>query len=202
MIPFYTFDSKGYQTTFSVIPDLFENAIRNDNYGEDRNILDHLLLGEYEHYSFPIKFHQETESGKRFRNIIDAGWPLFLISDKTLGLLTEFNITGWRTYPTEIKDKKGNSVLGYNGFSITGRGGKFDKKFEMGYLDETKEQFGAKVRGAYDLSKWDGSDFFIIKHRWIIVTERVMKLLKKNKIDAIEYEKLSDYVDYIGESRF
>lgn len=202
MIPFYTFDSKGYQTTFSVIPDLFENAIRNDNDGEDRNILDHLLLGEYEHYSFPIKFHQEAESGKRFRNIIDAGWPLFLISDKTLGLLTEFNITGWRTYPTEIKDKKGNSVLGYNGFSITGRGGKFDKKFEMGYLDETKEQFGAKVRGAYDLSKWDGSDFFIIKHRWIIVTERVMKLLEKNKIDAIEYEKLSDYVDYIGESRF
>lgn len=202
MTPFYIFDNKGYLSTFSVIPDLFEETLRNDNHGEDRDILDHLLLGEFEHYSFPIKFHQDAESGKRFRNVIAAGWPLFLISDKMLGLLTEFNITGWKTYPTELKDKRCNSVFGYNGFSIIGRGGEFDKKFEMGYLDENKERYGAKVKGIYDLRKWDGSDFFIIMPRWIIVTERVMKLLKKNKIDALEYKKLSDYVDYISDELF
>ncbi len=202
MSPLYIFSNKCYQTTFSVIPDLFEDALRNDDNGENRNILDHLLSGEFEYYSFPIKFHQYAESGKRFRDIIDAGWPLFLISDKVYELLKDFNITGWRTYPIELYDKKDHLISGYNGFSITGRGGKFDKNYELGYFDKEKHHFGATTRGVYDLNNWDGSDFFIINPRWIIVTERVMKLLRKNKIDAIEYEKLSDYVDYIGESRF
>ena len=117
-------------------------------------------------------------------------------------LLSSNDITGWRTYSIELYDKKDHLISGYNGFSITGRGGNFDKNYELDYFDKDRNHFGATTRGVYDLNNWDGSDFFIINHCRIIVTERVMKLLKKNKIDAIEYTKLSDYVDYIGESRF
>ena len=197
----YEFYSKGYLTTVAVRPDLFKKALEEDEYGYNRDIHHNLTLGQYSHYSFPIIFHQYD--GNRFRDVLDTrAVCTYLISDRMRDLLSSNDITGWRTYPIELYDKKDHLISGYNGFSITGRGGKFDKNYELGYFDKDRNHFGATTRGVYNLNNWDGSDFFIINPLWIIVTERVMKLLKKNRIDAIEYEKLSDYVDYIGESRF
>lgn len=200
MIPvLYEFDSKGYLTTVTVRPDLFKKALEEDEYGFNRDIYYNLIRGEYSHYSFPLIFHQYD--GNRFRDILDTRYiSAYLISDKMRDLLSSNNITGWETYPIELYDKKEHPICGYNGFSITGRGGEFDKNYELGYLNNDKNHFGATTRGVYNLNNWDGSDFFIIDPIRIIVTERVMKLLKKNKIDAIEYKKLSDYVDYIGEA--
>ena len=197
----YEFDSKGYLTTVAVRPDLFQKALEEDEYGYNRDIHHNLALGKYSHYSFPIIFHQDD--GNRFRDVLDTGCvSTYLISDRMKDLLSSNDITGWRTYPIELYDKKDHLISGYNGFSITGRGGNFDKNYELGYFDKDRNHFGATTRGVYDLNNWDGSDFFIINPLFIIVTERVMKLLKKNKIDAIEYTKLSDYVDVIGEPRF
>ena len=84
-------------------------------------------------------------------------------------------------------------------FSVLGKGGKYSKVWDRGYNKETHESF-IENRGLYDLGQWDGSDFFMV-HGGIIITERVMKLMKANKVTAVEYEKLSDLVDFIGEPR-
>ncbi len=198
---FYKLGSRAYTTTFSASPNLFNKALEENDHGVNREICDKLLFGEFGHYSFPIAFHQYD--GKRLRDVLDTGWPpLYLISDKMKDLLINNNITGWKSYPIELFDKKDSLITGYNGLSIIGRGGKYDKDYELGYLDEEKEHFGAKVRGVYNVENWDGSDMFIMWYRELIVTERVVKLLKKNKIDAIDYQRLSDYVDYVGVTRF
>ena len=202
MLPiFFKFSSRAYLTTVAACPDLHVKAIDENTHDSNRKIYDNLLIGEYEPYSFPIVFHQYD--GNRLRNVLDTGWPpVYLISDRMRDILIDNNITGWKAYTIELYDKKDRIISGYNGFSVIGRGGSYDKNYKLGYLDKEKQHFGATTRGLYNLSNWDGSDFFIMWYRELIVTERVMKLLKKNKIDAIEYEKLSDYVDYIGEPRF
>ena len=63
---------------------------------------------------------------------------------------------------------------------------------------QTNESF-VERRGLYDISQWDGPDIFLV-HGYII-TERVMKLLKTNKVIAVQYEKLSDLVDFKSELR-
>ena len=96
----------------------------------------------------------------------------FIISDRTVNLLEDNHITGWKTFPVEIYDKKGNLISGYQGFSVTGRGG------------STKD-------GKYKISQWDGSDIFMIGNGMHHVIERVKILLEENKIDAAEFEPFS-----------
>ena len=73
------------------------------------------------------------------------------------------------------------------------------KSWERGFNKETFESITAS-RGLYDISQWDGSDIFMVRGE-IVITEKAMKLMKANKVTAVEYEKLSDLVDYIGEPR-
>ena len=109
-------------------------------------------------------------------------------------------VTGWNSYPITLYDKKNNRIEGYSGFSIVGKGGVFSKVWDYGYNAETNEQF-VKKRGRYDFSQWDGSDIFMVSND-IIITQNVMKLMKSSKVSAVEYELLSNLVDFVGESRF
>ncbi len=49
----------------------------------------------------------------------------------------------------------------------------------------------------YDVRQWDGSDIFFA-YRRIIVTQRVMLLLKRYKIDAVEFRPIEEYVTVIN----
>ena len=124
-----------------------------------------------------------------------------MVSERVVNLLNENEITGWNNYPITLYDKKGNIVDGYYGFSVLGRGGKFSRLWNYGWNKETQKSFLAS-RGVYDISQWDGSDIFFVQNSWILITERVMKLMKSIKVTAVEYKKLSDDTDIIGESRF
>lgn len=198
-LDFYRFRSIAYNTTLAASPDIFEKAIAEGRNDFDRHCYRFLLMGEYEYYRFPIVFRQYD--GKRLRDFLDTGWPpVYLVSDRVVSLLTENGITGWHNYPIQLFDKKANLIEGYSGFSILGKGGKYSKVWERGYNKETHESF-IESRGLYDLGQWDGSDIFMV-HGGIIITERVMKLMKANKVTAVEYEKLSDLVDYVSETRF
>ena len=197
-IDFYRFSSVAYATTIAACPDIFEKAIADGRNDFDRHCYRFLLVGEYEYFQFPIVFRQYD--GKRLRDFLDTGWPpVYLISDRVVSLLKDNLITGWHNYSIKLFDKKGNSIEGYSGFSVLGKGGKYSKVWDRGYNKETHESF-IENRGLYDLGQWDGSDFFMV-HGGIIITERVMKLMKANKVTAVEYEKLSDLVDFIGEPR-
>lgn len=168
---FYSFCVKYYYNTFSVRSDIFAEAIRTYDFSERRNVDQYLMSGEYpEWITFPVICHQDD--GKKLRDIMAWSFHPYIISNRTVKLLEENHVTGWKTYPVEIYDKKGNLISGYQGFSVTGRGGS---------MKENK----------WRRSDWDGSDIFIIGNIGHYVTERVKILLEENKIKSAEFFPLS-----------
>ena len=168
---FYSFCVKYYYNTFSVRSDIFAEAIRTYDFSERRNVDQYLMSGEYpEWITFPVICHQDD--GKKLRDIMAWSFHPYIISNRTVKLLEENHVTGWKTYLVEIYDKKWNLISGYQGFSVTGRGG------------STKD-------GKYKISQWDGSDIFMIGNGMHHVIERVKILLEENKIDAAEFEPFS-----------
>ena len=174
---FFLFRSEGFMTTFTVDADIYENAFGKDDPDslEKRRLYDFLLDGNYpEWLEFPVVFRERPhDSGKKLRDIIGPRLCPCLISERLKALLEENGITGWKSYPVEIYDRKGELVTGYHGFSITGRGG------SVRYKDPEKQE-----GGIYDSSQWDGSDFFRVKPYYTLVTARVKALMKDNKISA------------------
>lgn len=171
---FYILYSKGYLTTFSATPDVFEEKINNHEDG--RQIIEALVCGSYSSFTFPIIFHQVD--GKIFRDFLDMRlYSAYLVSSRVKELLEENNISGWKTYPILLFDRNNKAILDYHGFSVTGRGGTFSI-------------IGNNYK--YDVSQWDGSDFFIVDNRTIVITETVMRLLKRNKISALNFIPLQE----------
>ena len=195
---FYRFRSRAFGTTFTARPDIFEKALKEGRNDFDLHCHKFLFHGDYEYYRFPIVFRQYE--GKYLRDFLDLGYPpICLVSNRVVDILSENKITGWDKYPITLYDKKGNVVEGYTGFSVVGKGGKFSQFWDYGYIVDSNQSY-VKHRGIYDISQWDGSDIFLV-HDYILITERVMKLMKSIKVTAVEYERLSDDTDIIGEPR-
>ena len=195
MKDFYTFDSCGYGTTFAAFPERADQLISCNE--RAAAYLSRLILGDYNDIQLPVIYNEIKggSSGKKMRDILDTRYPpLYLISDRFKNVLEECGITGWKSYPIALFDKKGNPVNGYNGFSITGRAGKMQK------YDQLPLECGYSVDadGCYfDINTWDGSDLFNTEGSWhIIASERFIKVLVDNKITACDYCRLTDYGDW------
>lgn len=195
MKDFYTFDSCGYGTTFAAFPERADQLISCNE--RAAAYLSRLILGDYNDIQLPVIYNEIKggSSGKKMRDILDTRYPpLYLISDRFKNVLEECGITGWKSYPIALFDKKGNPVNGYNGFSITGRAGKMQKydqlPLECGYSVDADGYY-------FDINTWDGSDLFNTEGSWhIIVNERFIKVLVDNKITACDYCRLTDYGDW------
>ena len=150
---FYDFGSKFLTTTFQAHPINLKTL----------NVMENLLKREYEKIDFPVIFKQD--SGKKIHDILDTGSVcLLLISEKMKDVLEQNNLTGWKTFPVQVFDKKGNEIKGYYGFSVIGK---------CGPIDYTKCEIVEKrlvptgpiskfFKGRYiGLETWDGSDFFL-----------------------------------------
>lgn len=153
-----------------------------------------LAKGVYKGLTFPIEY--KHESGTKFRDMIDTGYPyLHLVSDVVIKVLEDNRITGWKTFPITIEDKKGNIINGYNGFSVVGK---------CGPIDYTKSEIITKrlvpngplvdfYKGMHvGLDKWDGSDFFMPGDTAFIITEKVRDLFVSNKFSNMRFENLAD----------
>lgn len=160
-----------------------------------------LIMGDYKGISFPVVFKQEK--GRKWDDILTTGWvSLYLISDKLKSVLEENKLTGWKTFPIKLLDKKGNEITGYHGFSVVGL---------CGPIDHTKSEIFQKklseggtlcnfYKGRYiGFDKWDGSDFFHPEGNFgIIVTSRAAEVLRKNKITNLFLENLAEVEIYAG----
>ena len=94
-------------------------------------------------------------------------------------------ITGWRTYPIELYDKKGNQTNGYCGFSVVGSGG------SLGNLEQRRKDHVSRLQ--FFIDQWDGSDFFMFENTLhLLTTQKVKDLFKKNKVDAVEFSPITD----------
>ena len=181
---FFDFSSKMVKSTFHA-----------DAIGIPIGAHDDLIGGKYTGLDFPVIFMQTY--GHKLTDLLDTGYdPLYLISDRLRSILEENELTGWKCFPIRIFDKKRNEVLGYHGFSITGRCGPIDHKkatiIEKCQIPEWPVR--KYYKGLYvGLDKWDGSDFFIPeKSAWPIITKRTADLIKKNKITNIVIQNLAD----------
>lgn len=197
---FYRFSNDLPLNTVAVRPDLFDKALKQGLFGEDsgREIHNQLMFGDFDtkeypsYIYFPVSFHQSE--GKVLREALDmrALHPI-LISDNLQNILADNQITGWRSYPVLVYDKKGNEIPGYNGFTVTGRGG--EVKFLM---DKDRIPYdNRKPFIQWDKSQWDGSDFFWAKPLYLFATKRVQDVFKREKIKYLRLSPLSDYLTII-----
>lgn len=194
MQKFYKFGSCNYLTTFYVSSVRRMEFIEQDEFEKLDQFEYALKWGDYsnEDVSFPVVFKEHRESGKKMRDILDnRSIANYLISDRFRDALEQEGITGWKCYPVEIYDKKGNLVHGYNGFSVTGRAGKMQEHkvppVELGYHPES---YGCY----FDSDSWDGSDIFNTENsNYLIVTERFIEVIRKYKITACKFARLTEY---------
>ena len=133
--------------------------------------------------------------GKRMRDLLDMRYTgsHFLISDRLKSILEENRFTGWKCYPIELYDKKGNPITGYSGFTVTGHGGRLYRSFNKGW-DSIGDYYLA-----WNPACWDGSDFFRFDNAsHLLVTEKVMTVLKKNRVDAVDFFPLesNEHIHY------
>ncbi|MBE6190134.1 MAG: hypothetical protein E7145_04240 [Rikenellaceae bacterium] len=192
MEDFYHFASRNYLTTFSVSPEIAIKAREDKDYDKSREIRNKLTLGDFEGLEFPVIFREDRDSGKRFRDVLDNRGGEMLISDRLKQLLFDNNITGWKSYPIRMYDKRGNEVYGYSGFSVTGRcGGTLEYRTDKVCYANGYRFFEGL---SFDIAQWDGSDIFMVNgNRSIIITKLVYKLFKAHKIDAIDMCALPEY---------
>src|SRR5688572_19185373 len=99
---FYWFKSKTFSRNFVT------EVVGLEDWSEINGISQYncLIGGEYDTINFPVIFkHAE---GKRMTDLLEAGWPsLYHISDRVKSVFEENGLTGWKTFPMRILDKKG-----------------------------------------------------------------------------------------------
>lgn len=170
---YYAFNSKNSLSTLAVYPVVFENAIHNGDWSPDggRYIHNHLIFGDYpKDLCSPVDFIEKE--GKKLKNVVEMRYPgAFLISDFLKDIFEKAGLTGWKTYDVMIHRKNGDILPGFYGFSITGR----NPSPNIGNTPEIP-------------------DFFMLHpdKLWIICTQRVVDVLKENKIRDFETEPLSE----------
>ena len=121
--------------------------------------------------------------------------PILCISQKVVDLFTEVGFTGWKRYPVEVFDRKGELLPGYCGFAVTGKAGNHElERSQVIYrrMDEFSDQQRKYYRGFFfDESEWDDSDIFTIKDTSFIIVKRgVRDVLKHNRITNLRLTPL------------
>jgi len=157
-----------------------------------------LIKGDYSGINFPVVFKEGSYGGKKIQDIIDTtSVSLYLISDKLKNILIENSFTGWKIYPVRLFDRKENEIMGYSGFSVTGRCD-VKIKYRKDSIVEKQLAPNAPISRFYkgqniDFTKWDGSDFFITKDNiGFIITEKVKEILLKHKLTNIRVRNIKD----------
>jgi hypothetical protein len=155
-----------------------------------------LLLGDYEGIKFPAVFIHYY--GRRWEDILGVGAAaLYVISEKIKNIFEKNNLTGWKTFPVEVLNKRKKKVEGYYGMSITGKCGPVDdsKSEIVPYRTNNPSMLGEKAYKGYyiGLDKWDGSDFFIPEGvRRLIGSQKVADVFKENQIKRLKPVNLAD----------
>lgn len=136
-------------------------------------------------------------AGRELADFVWSPLSILLVSDRAIELFKSSNIVGWDEYSVVVMTKSGGLITGYRGLSIRGRGGMMD-------LSRSEEIFVPSSRGGswvvpmlkgirFENDYWDGSDIFVGAGR-VVISERLYKLIKKNKISGGSYEPLSSCI--------
>lgn len=189
---FYEFGGAIVCTTFTALPEKFLQLRSNNELDKANEFLDSLAYGDYDNMDLII-WKQDSNYGNKMRDVLWCSTSLFLISDRFKNILIESGLTGWKSYPILLYDKKGNQIEGYNGFSIIGRGGNMfqheSPPVEFGYSPKSLGYY-------FEFSEWDGSDVFRVFPHHVIISQRFADVLINHKISGVEIDRITDYGDW------
>lgn len=194
---FYRFGGALVCTTFTALPEMFIQLRSNKELDKANELVDSLAYGDYDNMS-ALTWRQDRNYGNKLRDVLHCGQSLYLISDRFKNILNESRLTGWKSYPILLYDKKGRQIEGYNGFSIIGKAGnlcKFDvPPMDLGYSPKSDGYY-------FEFDAWDGSDIFRIFPHLIVITEKFAEVLLNHKVSGIEIDRLTDYGDWSKSKR-
>lgn len=177
--------------------DHFDQAFRVENIEKkDTKSSLHLLRGEFKPDSkIPFQYYKGNSKPS---SIIWSGMFDVIIEKRVADLLKENGITGYRLYEVVVFGKGMEKYRNYYGLSVTGRSSTKDYyRSKLIYLGSANIPYLKGVYFANDY--WDGSDFFVEEPdekgnftASIYVSEKVVNLFKKYKVQNIKFEKLSE----------
>ena len=149
-------------------------------------------LGEVPKAPFPFL---REESG-RLEDFLDTGFAsLYLISDRAVDIFRKEGITGWETYPAELKTKRGEVIKGYSGFRVSGVCGpvRWSRAPIVQRVVGNGETWDHYAGYPADMGAWDGSDFFIPQGVFgYLITDRVFEVLMRHKITNVDPRPIAD----------
>lgn len=193
MDSFYILGTQLKSTSIYAPPIGLRTPIKN-NINDAKN----LIQGDFEGIMFPVIFKQGSYGGKQLHDVIDTTYSsLYLISDNMRNILTKNGVTGWKTFPIKIYDKKNNEIPDYWGFSITGRCDS-EVRYRKDSIIEKQLVPNAPFSKYYkglniDFTKWDGTDFFIAKHYLRpIISQKAREILVKYNLTNISATNIND----------
>jgi hypothetical protein len=149
-------------------------------------------LIEYEDQKLKVKKYTPEkpmpmviDKGKKYFDILTFTDPFnWAVSDKFKEVLAAGNVTGWDSFPVDIE----GSDIQYHGFQVTGKSGPLDRSAGKGWTKGYK----------FDLSTWDGSDFFCPEETLIVfITEKAKQLLEQSKLTNLSMQNIMDCEWYI-----
>jgi hypothetical protein len=114
----------------------------------------------------------------------DVVWTRYvgpvLLSEELVNTLHTEGITGWSTYPVEMKGKNGEPLPTYCGLVVLGRCGPATSDHGTRVMKEFPGGFFPVQRGlSFDESSWDGSDVFmpVGATAYVFVTDRFREII-------------------------
>ncbi len=192
MNKFYRLFSTEYAKDFRCFPNIVDGV----NYYEYNS--KQILRGDFSRIRQPPVFEEVEYSGSIFSDIIGYTNEPYFISDKLRKIFEQAKITGWVLNESKVlrsKKKDYEEISGYNGISIIG---KCDTNLPLSHYFTSEQLTDIAFKGEMlfldkngNLEGWDGSDIFIpINNSSVMVSERLYKILKREKIKRISLKEV------------
>lgn len=120
-----------------------------------------------------------------------------VVSKKLVDTLKEHGVSGWSTFPIELRGKAGELIDGFYGLVVTGQCGPLQLGRSRVVTRCAKSGHGeveVKVGLFFDESTWDGSDMFTPHGTTFnFVTGRLKALMENAKLSNVKFEPLDAF---------
>jgi hypothetical protein len=153
----------------------------------------------------PLRFRR-AEGKRAYDFVLTTFGMLPLISQRVVDALSERGVSGWRVFPVEVEDGKGQPVEGLHGLSITGiSGAPVEGWSEVVTVPAPTPQGrpAQKLKGLFfDPEGWDGSDLFVPEgSAYVIGSDRVADALRDIDATNVELTPVTEVLQPILRSR-
>lgn len=117
-----------------------------------------------------------------------------IVHQRVVDILRSEGLTGWATFPVELRDEAGRILPDYFGFAVTGRSGPpAYRRGSMVAVDYPGGTFVEYKGRFFDPVSWDGSDVFHTgEWGFIFVTDALVDAFNRGRLTNTYFRPLTD----------